>query len=433
MTAALIVTGLLVVNALFVAAEFAVIGVSRTAIDHRASQGDRLARRVLALLTSARDQDRFIATAQLGITLASLGLGMYGEHTLAAWLEPRLAASPAAAFVAAHSLAAVVAIAALTYLHILLGESMPKAVALASAQASVRWLYWPMRVAQAVLYPFVVSLNGVGAWGLRLLGISRQSSSPDQVYTPEELQIIVEESAQGGALRAESGRLLHELLEFGDLTAGEAMVPRVRVIGIPVGATPDEVRGLLRSHHHARYPIYEGDLDHIAGMLHVKDLLKRLLADQPITATDLRPMPMVPESAALDVVLATMQRAQAHLAIVLDEYGGTAGVISLEDLFEEVVGEIDEGVPAPPPIEPRPDGTVSVAGTARLDELGHAFDLDLAHDDVDSVSGLILAQLGRPPVVGDVVEYARVRLAVTATRGRGVSRATATLLPEETT
>lgn len=430
MTIALIAFGFLVANALFVAAEFAIIGVSRPAVEHRASLGDRLAGRVLVLLTSPIKQDQFIATAQLGITLASLGLGMYGEHALAAWLERRLTFSPVANVIAAHTLASVLAVAALTYLHICFGEMLPKAVALSVSEPTARILYWPMRLVLFVCYPLVYVLNGAGNLGLRLLGVRRQSGAPDQVYTPEELQIIVEESAQGGALRAESGLLLHELLEFGDLTAGEAMVPRVRVAGIPVGATPDDVRTKLRTHHHTRYPIYEGDLDHIVGMLHVKDLLRRMLANETIRAGDLRPMPVVPESATLDAVLATMQRSQAHLAIVIDEHGGTAGVISLEDLFEEVVGEIDEGVPAAPPIVVAPDGSVAVAGTVRLDELGHQFDLDLTHEDVDSVSGLILAILGRPPVVGDVVNYDRVRLEVTATSGRGVKQARARLLPE---
>jgi CBS domain containing-hemolysin-like protein len=200
---------------------------------------------------------------------------------------------------------------------------------------------------------------------------------------PEELKIIVEESADGGALRAESGWLLHELLTFGDLTAAETMVPRVRVVGIPIGATPETVRNVLRAHHHARYPIYDGDLDHIAGMMHVKDLLKRLLANEPIAAGDAKPLPMLPVSSKLDAVLETMQRTQAHLAVVIDEHGGTAGVISLEDLFEEVVGEIDEGDAGVPLISLTGDGALLVAGTVRLDELGRRFDLDLSHEEVD--------------------------------------------------
>jgi CBS domain containing-hemolysin-like protein len=163
-------------------------------------------------------------------------------------------------------------------------------------------------------------------------------------------------------------------------------------------------------------------------MLHVKDLLRRLLANEPVSASDLRPMPVVPESAPLDDVLRTMQRTSAHLAIVIDEHGGTAGVISLEDLFEEVVGEIDEG-PSVPSIAVRPDGSVLAAGTVRLDELGRHFDLDLAHEDVDSVSGLVLALLGRTPLVGDVVKYRSVRAEVTSTSGHGVKQARISVLP----
>ena len=429
MTVVLITFGLLLANAIFVAAEFAIIGSSRTALQQRARQGDTLAGRVLRLLTTPIDQDKFIATAQLGITLASLGLGMYGEHTLAAWLESRLAFSPVQNWIAAHTLASIIAIAALTYLHIFLGEMVPKALALSHAERTVKALYWPMRLVYLVLYPFVALLNGAGNIGLRLMGIRREEGGADQLYTPEELQIIVEESAEGGALRAESGRLLRELLEFGDRTAGEAMVPRVRVVGIPVGAPAARVREILLANRHTRYPIYEGDLDHIVGMLHVKDLLRRILGNETVGAADLRPMPVVPESSTLDVVLGTMQRSQAHRATVIDEHGGTAGVISLEDLFEEVVGEIDEGAPATPALAVSADRSAVVAGTLRLDELGRHFDLDLIHEDVDSVSGLILALLDRPPVVGDAVEYNRVRLQVVSTSGRGVKQARATLLP----
>jgi len=420
----------LAINALFVGAEFALIGVSRTAIESRAGKGDPMARRVLAVLTSPDEQDRFIATAQFGITVASLGLGMYAEHAVATWLQPRLELPAIARLITAHSLASILAVSALTYVHILFGETIPKAIALAAAERTAKFLYWPMRGVTLLFYPFVWLLSGTGNGVLRLLRIPQQAESNDQVYSPEELQIIVEESAHGGALRAESGMLLQELLKFGDLTAGEAMVPRVRVVGIPIGATPDTVRGVLRTHHHARYPVYEGDLDHIAGMMHVKDLLKRLLAHEPVGAGDVKPLPVLPVSAKLDAVLETMQRSQAHMAVVIDEHGGTAGVISLEDLFEEVVGEIDEDASATPPISQAADGSTLVAGTVRLDELGQRFDLDLAHEEVDSVSGLILALLGRPPIVGDSVVYGRVRLDVTATSGRGVRQARALLLPE---
>jgi CBS domain containing-hemolysin-like protein len=425
-TVIVITLALLLINALFVAAEFAIIGAPRTAVENRARAGDSMAGRILHVITSPPAQDRYIATAQLGITLASLGLGMYGEHTLAVMLEPRLEWIGEARFITAHAAASVVAVAILTYLHIFLGEMIPKAVALSFAERTAGLVYWPMRATLVLLYPFVIGLNALGNAALRIFGIRRQESV--EVYTPEELQLIVAESAESGALRAESGAVLRELFEFGDRTAGEVMVPRVRVVGIPIGATIDDVREILLEHRHTRYPIYDGDLDHIVGMLHVKDLPRRLLEAVPISAADARPMPVVPETAALDQVLTTMQRAQAHLATVIDEHGGTAGVVSLEDLAEEVVGELDEGAPTSPPLVRHADGTVTVAGTLRLDELGQALELELEHEEVDSVSGLVLALLGRPPVAGDVVEHGRVRIEVTEVTGRGVGEALVTVL-----
>jgi CBS domain containing-hemolysin-like protein len=201
------------------------------------------------------------------------------------------------------------------------------------------------------------------------------------------------------------------------------MVPRVRVAGVPVGATPGDVRAILLSRMHTRYPVYAGDLDHIVGMLHVKDLLRRIITNETITATDLRAIPVVPVTAALDDVLLVMQRANAHMAVVIDEYGGTAGTISIEDLSEEVVGEISEDATDIPSFVEEAPNVWRVAGTARLDEVGQRYDLDLEHDEVDSVSGLVLARLGRPPVVGDVVEFGHVRFEVLALAGRGVREA----------
>jgi CBS domain containing-hemolysin-like protein len=266
----------------------------------------------------------------------------------------------------------------------------------------------------------VVILNGLGNTLLTTIGVNRQAQSAEQYYTPEELQLVVQESEDLGAIRAESGQMLQDLFEFGDLTAGEAMVPRVRVVGIPLGTSPDQVRQMLGRTPHTRYPIYERDLDHIVGMVHIKDLLRVLLGNESIRRTHARPLPLVPETAALDSVLSTMRRERTQMVIVLDEHGGTAGVVTLEDLFEEVVGEIEEGPASPPQVYRDGDGRLRVPGTLRLDELGQQFDLDLEHEDVDSVSGLILTLLGRPPVVGDTVQYDRLRFEVTAVKGHGV-------------
>ena len=248
----------------------------------------------------------------------------------------------------------------------------------------------------------------------------RRENAHEQTYTPEELQLIVEESEQTGAIRAESGRLVRELFEFGDLTAGQVMMPRVRVLGIRVGAAPDDVRTVVASRSQTRYPVFEGDLDHILGVVHAHDLLRRLINNEPVAASDATSMPVVPETAPLDDVLATMQRAKAHMAVVVDEHGGTAGLVSIEDLFEEVVGDIDEGGTGASGLVPLADGSVRAAGTLRLDELGQHFDLTIDHEEVDSVSGLVLARLGRPPEIGEVVEYGRLRIEVLSLSGLGV-------------
>jgi CBS domain containing-hemolysin-like protein len=429
-TLALIVLGIVLVNAVFVAAEFALLGAPRAAIEHRAGTGDQLAQRLLAILGSARQQDQYIATSQLGITIASLGLGMFAEHELARWLEPHIHVPDVIHVITVHGVAAVAAIAVLTFVHIVVGEMVPKSLALQRAEGLARLVYWPMRVALVLTYPLVTTLRVVGTACLTLMGVRRQHNTHEQFHTPEELRLIVEESERGGALRSEAGHLLKELFEFGDLTAGEVMVPRVRIVGLPLGASAAEIRRLLEAHRHTRYPVFDGDLDHISGMLHVKDLLKRLMVGESIAAADVRPMPFVPDTAPLDDVLKTMQRTHAHLAVVIDEHGGTAGLVSIEDLIEEVVGDIDEGVPKEPPLAPGADGSVRAAGTLRLDELGQHFHIELEHEDVDSVSGLVLARLGRPPVVGDVVDYGRLHLEVTATAGRGVKEVRARLKPE---
>jgi CBS domain containing-hemolysin-like protein len=420
LTAFLIVCGLILLNGLFVAAEFAVIGAPKAAIDARAARGHRLAGLVQGILGDPRKQDRYIATAQLGITLASLGLGMYGEHMLAGWLYAKLGQTGAPAWMVSHAVASVAAIGILTYFHIVIGEMVPKSIALQYAERSVLWISPVMMWVKNLLFPLVVTLNGIGNLILRLMGIARQHQSADHFYTPEELQLIVRESEQLGALRADSGQMLRELFEFGDLTAGEVMVPRVRLVGIEVGATPDTIRALLARAPHTRYPIFETDLDHILGGIHVKELFRLLLHGAEVGPQHARPLPVVPETAPLDVVLSTMRAERTQMAIVIDEHGGTAGIVTLEDLFEEVVGEIDEGPTTAPEVYQDEAGRLRVPGTMRLDELGQQFDLDLEHEEVDSVSGLVLTLLGRPPAVGDAVRYDRLHFDVTAVKGHGV-------------
>jgi CBS domain containing-hemolysin-like protein len=423
----LIIILLLLVNAFFVVAEFAIVGVQRSAIDARASRNDRLAKLVLGVLDDPQRKDLYIATAQIGITVASLGLGMYGEHVVAEWVLETIGHSTWAAWLAAHGFASVAAISILTYFHIVIGEMLPKSLALQAAERIALWLTPPMLWIQTLIYPFVITLNGIANAVLRPFGIHHEASSADQYYTSEELQLIVEESEEQGALRSESSKVLQELFEFGELTAGEVMVPRVRITGIPVGAAPDDLREILGTTPRTRYPVFEGDLDHIVGTYHIKDLLRLLLNEQPVTAAGARTAPVVPETALLDTVLATMRRERAQFAVVIDEHGGTSGAVTLEDLFEEVVGEIDDSPERRSGPTRDASGRLRVPGTMRLDELGQVFDLELTHEDVDSVSGLVLTLLGRPPRVGDKVRYERLELEVTAVKGHGVGEVAVTL------
>jgi len=425
----LIVSGLIVLNGLFVAAEFAIIGAPRPAIARAARKGVRLARLVHRVLGDARRQDRYIATAQLGITSASLALGMYGEHLLAEWLAQRLEALETYRWLSAHLVASVTAVAFLTYLHVVLGEMVPKSLALQSPGRVAMAVAVPMRAIELAFYPLVVTLNGIGNGLLRLAGIKRSAVTEDSFRTSEELSYIVAESRAGGLIAREPARIVQELLEFADLTAGEVMVPRTRIIAFRVGASRSEVAAGLETERHTRYPVYDGTIDNIVGVVHVKHLLAHLRSAPTLDASLLEDLPFVPATESLDSVLAIFRRTRSHLAVVMDEHGGTAGIVTLEDLFEEVVGDIANPGERPA-IRTDAAGRMTVAGTVRLDELGEALGLVLEHEEVDTVSGLVIASLGQPPSVGDRVEYDGVVLEVTAVRGRGVEEARVVRAPE---
>ena len=421
---------LILLNGLFVAAEFAIVGAPRASIERQASEGNLVAGKVSLILHTPRLQDRYIATAQLGITFASLGLGMYGEHTLAEWIHGLLEGMKTPSWLAAHALASILSVTVLTYFHIVVGEMVPKSLALQYAERTVLWITPLMLWVKLAFYPIVVGLNGIGNAILKLMGVDRQLAS-GYFLTPEELQYVIQESQAGGMLREESGKVLKDLLEFGDLTAAEVMVPRVRIVGIPLDASPEELKEIIKSSRHSRYPVFEGDLDHILGVVHIKDLLRLLLDGLPLTRGKLRRVPYVPETSTLEVTLAAMHRRRTHMAIVMDEYGGTAGIITIEDLFEEVVGEIDEGVPRPPEAYRDSLRRLHVSGTMRLDEVGEQLGVTLEHEEVFTVSGLILMLLERQPNVGDSVSYGGVRFEVTAIQGHGVGESLVTLIPPE--
>jgi len=420
-----IILALVALNGLFVAAEFAIVGAPRAAIAARAEAGDRRARQVAATLEDPARLDRYVATAQIGITFASLGLGMYGEHTLAVFFEDWLAAvgyTGLGAQVTAHGLASVLAIVAITYLHIVLGEMVPKALALAHAVPVALWVTPPMLAVALVLHPLVRGLNLTGNFLLGLVGVERGRNA-EHYLAAEELESVARESLESGLLSEETGRIFQEIADFGEITAVEAMVPRVRIEGIPSDATDAELRELLARHRHTRYPVYVGDYDHIVGTVHIRDLLAALRRGGGLPHDMVRETVYVPETATLDAVLAAMERGHNQMVVVMDEHGGTAGILTIEDICAEAVGEVDEGADDIPDILALPRGRYQVQGTVRLDTLGTAMRQDLEHPDVDSVSGLILSELGRPAEVGDRIDWSGLRFEVAGVHGHGVREA----------
>jgi CBS domain containing-hemolysin-like protein len=412
-----IISALILLNGLFVAAEFAIVGVSATALEAAASKGDKAARSLLRIKESALLQDRYIATAQLGITLASLGLGMYGEHQLALALRDPLA-NVGVSGLAVDAVATIIALAILTYFHIVLGEMIPKALSLNHAIPTAKFVSSPMRWFQFMMYPLVIGLNSIGFGVLRLLKIRREDGSPDAFYSPEEIEMVVQESTQQGILRGDQAQLLHEVLELGELSAADVMVPRVKVVGVPRDASEEEVRALLASNPHTRYPLYDGNLDRVVGVVHIKDLLRHRTADALAVAANRLP-PHLPEVVPVNEVLLAMREHRTQLAVVIDEYGGTAGIVTINDIHEEVVGQIEELADSVDGVTAQ-SGTIVVPGTLRLEELSEMIGQEVTYEHVESVSGLIINLLRRPARTGENVKYQNLDITVLSVMGKGV-------------
>jgi len=409
-----VVLVLVLFNAVFVAAEFALLGVQPAQL-HKQASTEPWAARMLATLHDSARQDHYIAVAQVGITLASLGLGMYSEHALAGLFLPLLVSLGGLGEAAAHGLATGLSLLLLTYVHIVLGEMIPKSLALMHPVATARWVDLPMRFSGLVLGPLVWALNSLGNLVLRLMKLPI-SQDLSLVYSPEELRLVFAESRQEGALPAEQHGWLQSLLGLRERTVRQVMVARTRIVGLALETPVLEALHRVREEGYTRYPLFEGDLDHLVGVVHVRDLFAALRRGQGSASvhTLMRACPYVPESLHLDQALERMRSEQAHLAVVVDEHGGTAGIVTLEDLVEEVFGEVFDEFDGdePVPVAELAPGEWSVQGDVLVEVLSQTVGWDLEREGVETVSGLVQDLLERPPVVGDVVEWRGVTLEV---------------------
>ncbi len=424
----LIVIALLVLlNGLYVASEFAIIGVRPTQLEQMASEGDAQAQQVLDVVESRPAQDQYIATAQLGITLASLGLAMYGEPAVSHFIEPYLIAWFGLSEATANTVGYFLVLGLLTYLHVVIGEMVPKTLALMDSSTMAIRLSGPMRISQKILYIPVRILNRIGNGLLKLFRIP-PAHGQARLLAPEELELIVSESAEGGLILQEEKVMIRNIFDFSDRTVGQVMTPRLKVQSIPLDMPHDELLSLVTESRHSRFPVYDGDLDHIVGILHLKDLIRQSI--KPGAKLDLRLIlrsaPAVPEDQLIETLLAAFKKQKLHMAVVLDEFGGLSGVVTLEDLVEEVVGEVrDEFDLEPEPYLQLSPGHLEVAGDYLVDDLQEQVFLgsEEALPDVETVGGLVVAELGRPPQVGDKVTYnENVHFTVLDVDRRAVSR-----------
>jgi len=408
---------LVLANAFFVAAEFALVGARRTRLDELARAGDgkaRLARRAVQSL------DRYISATQLGITLASLGLGWIGEPALAGLIRGGFAWLPASlASIATHGVAAAIAFTIITILHIILGELVPKALALRHPETVSGWVAAPLiGFAWLMQWPIAL-LNGSANRLLHLMHISPPGEH-ERLHSPEEIRMLVEQSEEGGSLLKQDARLLEGVFEFSEKTAQEVMTPRTQMIALDadlsIEAAADEVAVARRS----RYPVYTESLDEIVGVVHAKDILTAIRSKPGQTVrTIMRPPLFVPGTREVEDVLADMKRLKTHLAVVLDEYGGTAGLVTMEDLLEEIVGPIfDEYDPLDKSAQG--DGATRLDGAMPITEFNTEFDAAIDDTDYTTLGGYVFGQLGRLPRPGDRVTVGNHVLEVVEMDGRRV-------------
>jgi CBS domain containing-hemolysin-like protein len=408
----LAVAVLILLNGFFVAAEYALVTARRTRIIELEHEGNRRARSVLNITA---DPPRFISAMQLGVTLTSLGIGALGEHALSRAFEPVLATA----------IAVILAYLILTYFHVVIGELVPKAVALDRAEGTALAVAAPVRAFFVVMHPLVWLLMRSTAFVLRLLGL-RQPGSELDVHSEAELRMLVSASTQAGEIETEEQEMLYKVFDFADKEVKDVMVPRPDVVALSIDLPPEDALAAMIDSPYTRYPVFRGSLDEIVGILHVRDLFSEL-HDRGIAAVNLddivRPAHIVPETKDLAALLAEFRRTNQHMAIVVDEYGGMEGIVTLEDLLEEIVGEIEDEYDLPDETVERVDEhTIRIDGTFPIDDFNEQFGTDLPAEDFHTVGGFVFGLLGRAPERGDRVEHGRLAFEVLEMDGTRILR-----------
>jgi CBS domain containing-hemolysin-like protein len=434
---------LVLANSFFVASEFALVSVRRTRIDQLAAEGNGAAS---VVQRAVRDLDRYIAATQVGITIASLLLGGLGEQTLEPLLTPLFSWMPEEWLgITRTALVASFAYFIMTALHVIIGELMPKSIALQRAERTALWIGRPMSIFAVVFSPLIWLLNGIGNFLLRLLGF-HAAEGHSQVHSPEELDLIFTESHKGGEINQTEFEILHRVVRFSDTTARAIMVPRLEMQTLPGRITRRALDDFLRNRPHTRIPMYWDSLDNIVGIVNSKDLEhlnnqelsqeleqmkmamagksngQRALDGSQATAADekildLKPLALkaafVPETIRIDGLLAELKRRRQQIAIVIDEYGGTVGLVTLADVLEQVFGDLpQEGAETEPQILKRSDGSIQLAGRVSIDEVNEVFGFGFPTDQAVTMAGLVLDALGRTAAVGDEVEINNIRIRV---------------------
>jgi CBS domain containing-hemolysin-like protein len=418
----LVVLGLVLVNGFFVAAEFALVTVRKTRVDQLIAEGSRTA---LVVRRALADPGHYIAAVQLGITMVGLVLGWLGEPMVAATIEPVFSSLPwKLGAASAHSISVVLAFAIITALVVVIGELAPKSIALEHAEASALWVARPISVFMTVFRPFIRLLNRMGRAVVRMLGL-RPPSGHSLVHSEEELKMLVTASQEAGVLEEDEEQMLHRVFDFANWTAGEMMEPRTEMPALPVTAGLDQVIQVVSGRRRTSVPVYRNGVDDVIGILQVTDLV-RALASGPasFSLTGLiREHLTVPETMKADALLRAMRRQRTQQAVVIDEYGGTAGLVTVDGLMSRIVGELWTDSHRPlPRLTPNADGSTDVDGLTLVADVNERFGLQIDEDEYTTIGGYMLGRLGRRAGLGESVELGGRTLTVAALDGLRVAR-----------